>query len=763
MWPRVWLAAVWLVAAGLVVSCSAGDDPAVDEPVPAVVQLQQSQSEPVAAPAPTEQEQQPAPTRAPSDPVRLLAAEASALEHNGYWEQALAARQSAIDAVGTLDADELAALRLDNVRLLLRLDRPGDAQAALDAVGPESSGRSLLLQAQTALARSDREAAVSAMEAYVNQDSPAWAQIALEIARTLDAAGRGAEAIPWAERALGGDLASRDELRALHLAATQLDILGEAERALAHYDRLFLTSLWRDDQSLALSRSAALQRDRGDNQAAQVAWQRLIESYPEFEVSWQALDRLLEAGVEVNQLQIGRIRFEQQRWSDARNAFLNLLGTSGDLSEQVAGEFYIAAIHEANGDLDSARLGYVAVIERDVSDPLAGAAAIKLADMAIAAGDVLTAERYWYLVMSTHPFVDRALEAGRRWALLAVQRGEWSEARERFREAFDTVGQGVDAGYERASAEFLLWQALMSEQLGETDRAAELAAAVIDHGESTIYAEHARVMLGEPAPDVLDIGIEEWLLRLTGDTAASSTDVERLPRWRAARDLRLGGFDDAADRIWSELAGELRDDPWSLVQAAQRLSELGEHTASVRMASELTYKFELGWYETPPALLRLILPKPWPEVMALHATAEGVDPLLLWSLIRQESLYDADAEGGAGEIGLTQVIPLTGSDIAAGLGVEYEHTDLARPELAIRFGAWYLARQLDGFGNEPIKALAAYNAGPGNAARWESGAVWDDPYGFLAALDFPSTRSYVLNVLSAWRAYQALERVSETP
>ena len=695
--------------------------------------------------------------------MRLLAAEASALEHNGYWEQALAVRQSAIDAVGTLDADELEALRLDNVRLLLRLGRAGDAQSALDAVGPASSGRSLLLQAQTALARSDSEAAVSAMEAYVNQDSPAWAQIALEIARTLDAAGRGVEAIGWAERALGGDLASLDELRALRLAATQLDILGEAERALAHYDSLYLESPWRDDQALALSRSAALQRDRGDDQAARIAWQRLIESYPEFEVSWEALDRLLGAGVELNQLHVGRIRFEQQRWAEARNAFLNLLGTTGDLSEQVAGEFYIAAIHEANGDLDSARLGYVAVIERDDSDPLAGEAAIKLADMAIADGDVLTAERYWYLVMSTHPFIDRALEAGRRWALLAVERGEWSEARKRFGEAADTVGQGYQAAYERAWPEFLLWQALMSEQLGETERAAELAEEVIYQSELTFYAEHARVILGEPAPEVLDIGIDEWLLRLTGDTAAPDTDVESLPRWQAARDLRLGGFDAAADRIWPELASEIRDDPWSLVQAAQLLSELGEHTASVRMASELTYKFNLGWYETPPALLRLILPKPWPEVMALHANAEGVDPLLLWSLIRQESLYDSDAEGGAGEIGLTQVIPLTGSDIAAGLGVEYEHTDLARPELAIRFGAWYLARQLDGFANEPVKALAAYNAGPGNAARWESAAVWDDPYGFLAALDFPSTRRYVLNVLSAWRAYQALERVSETP
>ena len=131
---------------------------------------------------------------------------------------------------------------------------------------------------------------------------------------------------------------------------------------------------------------------------------------------------------------------------------------------------------------------------------------------------------------------------------------------------------------------------------------------------------------------------------------------------------------------------------------------------------------------------------------------------MLWSLIRRESLYDTDAQGLAGEVGLTQVIPLTGSDIAAGLGIEYQHSDLARPELAIRFGAWYLARQLEGFSNEPVMALAAYNAGPGNAARWESEAVLGGPDGFLSALDFSSTRRYVQYVIEALAVYEALER-----
>ena len=78
--------------------------------------------------------------------------------------------------------------------------------------------------------------------------------------------------------------------------------------------------------------------------------------------------------------------------------------------------------------------------------------------------------------------------------------------------------------------------------------------------------------------------------------------------------------------------------------------------------------------------------------------------------------------------------------------------------MSIEFGSWYLGQQLLGFGGDPMAALAAYNAGPGNAARWESEAVIAGPDGFLAALDFPSTRAYVQYVIESWAVYRALER-----
>ncbi len=750
----------------LVAAACSGDDP---EPVEAEPAAEPVQAQPV-RPAPIEEveEQQQAlpeaPARATSDPVELLIAEAAALEHNGYWEQALAVRESAIAEGGTLDTDALTSLKLDRVRLLLRLNRPLDAQAALSDVSgfltTDQSRRHSLLRARSAVMLDQTEVAIEALTDYVNTDSPAWALISLEIAKILQRVGRGEEAIEWAERALGGMLPFQDRLRAIHIAATELDIAGEAERALARYDELMQMSPWRDDQAAALTRTAALQRDAGNLEAAQEAWFTLVNDYRDFAESSEALTLLLDSGAAVDQLTIGLIRFNEELWVESRHAMLNVLGGSGVLAEQVAGEFYIAAIHQENDDRASAALGYVAVIGRDPSDPLAAEASMRLAEFAIADGDQAAAEENWGRVVNEHPEHPRWMEAVRRWAGRAVSREQWAEAAQRFR---DAANRGADHWGDDLRQELLYWAALMNQEAGDLDSSADLAGKVVDIDPIAYYGLRAAELLDQDPPGVLDISLEEWLTRLTGESDPPPSDIEGLREWQAARDLRLGGFDSAADRMWSELIGTLSTNPWALVEASQALAALGEYPASARAAGQAMSLFGLNWSEAPVELLRLAYPQPWPDVMALHATSEGINPLLLWSLIRRESFYDADAEGLAGEVGLTQVIPLTGSDIAAGLGIEYSHVDLARPELAIRFGAWYLARQLQGFSNEPIMALAAYNAGPGNAARWENEAALAGVYGFLVALDFPSTRIYVQYVLESLAVYRALAEADPTP
>ena len=101
---------------------------------------------------------------------------------------------------------------------------------------------------------------------------------------------------------------------------------------------------------------------------------------------------------------------------------------------------------------------------------------------------------------------------------------------------------------------------------------------------------------------------------------------------------------------------------------------------------------------------------PYAAEITAAAKAHGIDPALLAGLVKQESGFNPDAGSPAGAQGLTQLMPAT----AASLGV----SDVHDPAQALEGGAKYLRRQLDRFGGDVARALAAYNAGPGAVERF---------------------------------------------
>jgi soluble lytic murein transglycosylase len=146
-----------------------------------------------------------------------------------------------------------------------------------------------------------------------------------------------------------------------------------------------------------------------------------------------------------------------------------------------------------------------------------------------------------------------------------------------------------------------------------------------------------------------------------------------------------------------------------------------------------------------------------------QATTNGFSPLLLLALVRQESLYDPSVSSTADDTGLTQVVPATANEIAQQLGdTNFKQSDLLRANVALRYGAHYLASMLAGFGGTLSPALAGYNAGPGTAGGW-----WDkaggDPDLFLETIDYPGTRTYVKAVLENYSRYLYAYGLADAP
>jgi soluble lytic murein transglycosylase len=107
------------------------------------------------------------------------------------------------------------------------------------------------------------------------------------------------------------------------------------------------------------------------------------------------------------------------------------------------------------------------------------------------------------------------------------------------------------------------------------------------------------------------------------------------------------------------------------------------------------------------------------EFINKYATQYKVDPILIKAIIKAESNFVSNAVSSKGAIGLMQIMPATGKQIAQYLQIKnFKEEMLFNPETNIMFGICYykiLNTMFDGNSN---LILASYNAGLGNVTQW---------------------------------------------
>lgn len=155
--------------------------------------------------------------------------------------------------------------------------------------------------------------------------------------------------------------------------------------------------------------------------------------------------------------------------------------------------------------------------------------------------------------------------------------------------------------------------------------------------------------------------------------------------------------------------------------------------------------------------LRWYFPFAYRQAAERYAEAHRIDPLLIVAVMRIESAFDPAAVSPKGARGLMQVMPETAAWAAEQMGLESFHPDqLFDPEVNIAIGSWYLATLHRQFGGDTVLALAAYNGGRGNVARWLSEESWSGELATIDDIPFPETRGYVRKVLETYAWYRLL-------
>ena len=350
----------------------------------------------------------------------------------------------------------------------------------------------------------------------------------------------------------------------------------------------------------------------------------------------------------------------------------------------------------------------VAVMSLDVeqASPFARALALGLA------WDRRTEALGFFELLSEEEVDDYALTWQARAASWA---GDWTLVK-------DSVSAMSDA--QRSTSRWRYWAARAATHLDERREARELYELIT--GDDNYYSAMAAAHLRRR--------VEPRLEPLPLHTPLVDSLAGR-PAFVRARELLLIGLPVAAMREWRY--GYAQIDESARQQAIHLASHWNWHDLAVATA---TGHGVFNDYD-------LLYPKPFGAEVQTAAQSTALPSDLIYGVIRQESLYRADAVSSAGARGLMQLLPDTGRRVARETGLSHTASlDLLEPGINIRLGSAELQRLGQLYDGQLPVMLAAYNAGPNAVARWLPNEPLD-PDVWIENVPYNETRDYVRRVL----------------
>ncbi len=152
-------------------------------------------------------------------------------------------------------------------------------------------------------------------------------------------------------------------------------------------------------------------------------------------------------------------------------------------------------------------------------------------------------------------------------------------------------------------------------------------------------------------------------------------------------------------------------------------------------------------------------PKAYKQIVYAYANEFDLDPFLIYSVMKTESNFDTYAISYRGAKGLLQIMDGTGWWASECLDLSsYGSDQLFDPEVNIKIGCWYLSKLIKQYDGDINKALAAYNAGSGNVAKWTNNSMYSHDGKTLSYIPFKETRTYINKVNFHHRIYTLIYR-----
>ena len=386
-------------------------------------------------------------------------------------------------------------------------------------------------------------------------------------------------------------------------------------------------------------------------------------------------------------------------------------------------------------------------------------------------GDLNAASAIWKRVYDEYPTSSYGNFSLFKSGICEVRLENYTQALSRF------------ATYRDASADFqelsqaLFWIGKVHQLQGDTEAAATIWQEAANADPTGYYSERARDLLQSRTPFTppleFDLGYDaqaekeeamNWIKNTFSipqetnlDSLGLLAEDPRIIRGTELWDLDL--YSEARSEFMA-LRNEISFDPISSFRLANYLLELGLYRPAIYAARDVLNAAgmdDVGTLNAPIYFNHIRFGTYYSDLVINAALKYDVHPLLIFSVIRQESLFEGFVRSSAGARGLMQIIPSTGAERAEkeGWPPGYSDEDLYRPIVSINLGTAYLRFLMNYFDGDLYASLAGYNGGPGNSDIWLEDAK-GDPDLFVEIIRFTETQNYIKNISEIFAIYRMI-------
>lgn len=282
------------------------------------------------------------------------------------------------------------------------------------------------------------------------------------------------------------------------------------------------------------------------------------------------------------------------------------------------------------------------------------------------------------------------------------------------------------------------WRYWKGRALKELGRSADAEALFIElSGEYNYYGQLAAEELGA-APGS---GMISASYRPSG---AEVEAIQVLPAIQRTLLLYRMGLRGEAAKEWAWATRKFSDRQLLVAAEVAQRNEMYDRSINAADRTVQLHDFNLRY------------PAPYRDALQENLHKHGLEEAWVYGLMRQESRFATKARSDVGAAGVMQIMPATARWVAQRMGMKgYRKGLIHQLDVNIKLGTYYMKNVSSMFGDNPVLASAAYNAGPSRARQWcgtqpLEGAI------YIETIPFDETRDYVRKVMSNTVYYSKL-------